>query len=496
MRKTLIGAVIVAATALTPAAHAAAPSPTAVRAAAPLPTAAYTAASSPPAEPSPAAIDDYLRQVVADTGLPGLSVVVTRGDRVVHAAGYGEDSEGAPVTADTPMRIASVSKSFTAMAVMTLVEDGRIALDRPVADQLPGFALADPRFADVTVRHLLNQTSGFSDTTVDVTALESATSLADYADGLRPAALAADPGARYEYCNVNYDLAARLVEVASGRSFGDYLRAEVFGPLGMGRSAVSAAEVRPADGYNSVFGAWLSRPELPGFLDSSGGGGVITTAADMGRWLISQNGNGVQLVSPEGLRTMHTPSAVDDYAMGWVPEDGGALVHPGNLFTYSAVQAVVPETGYGFAVLTNSAALHDDTYDVLLGLIALSEGRQPDAAGGSRQVFELVLGLILVAAAGLAVLGVRRSARWARRRADAPAWRVGPRFLPLLAPVAVLAAFPDLLSILTNGRTITWEQLTYFAAPLTITVVVVALAGAATAVARLLGLLRLRSSVH
>ncbi|MFE9747396.1 serine hydrolase domain-containing protein [Saccharothrix saharensis] len=468
MKATLIGITALAATLLSPAAHAA-----------------------------PTSIDDFMATVMHDTGMPGVSVVVTQGDRLVHAAGYGEDSEGSPVTADTPMRIASVSKSFTAMAVMTLVEDGRIALDEPVAGQLPGFTMADPRFTDVTVRHLLNQTSGFSDTTIDVTALETSTSLADYTTRLAADSLAADPGTRYEYCNVNYDLAARLVEVASGRTFGDYLEEHVFGPLGMSRSAVSADEVRPADGYNSVFGAWLSRAELPGFLDSSGGGGVITTAADMGRWLISQTGHGPQLVSPDGLRTMHTKSTVDDYAMGWIPHvgpDGVAqLVHPGNLFTYSAVQAVVPSTGQGFAVLANSASLQDDTYDILNGLIALSRGRDPGPVGGGRQLFELVLGLIAVAAAGSGVLGVTRSATWARRRAGTRGWRVALRFVPLLLPAALLAAYPDLVSFLTNGRTVTWAQLTYFAVPLTITLVVTALAGVATMTARLL---RLRATVH
>ena len=460
---------------------------------------AAAALLTPTAHAAPTSIEDYLAEVMRETGVPGLSVVVTQGDRLVHAAGYGEDSEGAPVTADTPMRIASVSKSFTAMAVMTLVEDGRIALDEPVAGQLPGFTMADPRFADVTPRHLLNQTSGFSDTTIDVTALETSTSLADHTAKLASASLAADPGTRYEYCNVNYDLAARVVEVASGRTFDDYLKEHVFGPLGMSRSTVGS-DVPPADGYNSVFGAWVSRPELPGFLASSGSGGVVTTAADMGKWLISQTGNGTRLVSPDSLRTMHTSSTVDDYAMGWIPDRGPdgleRLVHPGNLFTYSAVQAVVPATGHGFAVLANSASLHDETYDVLNGLIALSQGRDPEPAGGGRQSFELVLGLIALAATGLGVLGVRRSARWARRRTGTPAWRVAPRFVPLLVPVALLAAYPDLTSILMNGRTVTWAQLTYFPLPLTITVVAAALAGLATATARLLRLLRLRATVH
>jgi hypothetical protein len=139
--------------------------------------------------------------------------------------------------------------------------------------------------------------------------------------------------------------------------------------------------------------------------------------------------------------------------------------------------------------------LQDDTYDILNGLVALSQGREPGPVGGGRQRFELVLGLIAVAAAGLGVLGVRRSARWARRRAGSPPWRVALRFVPLVVPVALLAAYPDLVSVLTNGRTVTWSQLTYFALPLTITLVVTALAAAATAITRLIRL-RATTTVH
>ncbi|MFT7838723.1 serine hydrolase domain-containing protein [Saccharothrix sp. BKS2] len=429
--------------------------------------------------------DAYLAEALRDTGLPGLSAVVTRGDRVVHAAGYGHDSEGNPVTADTPMRVASLSKSFTALAVMTLVEDGRIALDEPVAEQLPGFTMADPRYGRVTVRHLLNQTSGFSDTTVDVDALAGSSSLAAYVTGLAGQSLAADPGTRYRYCNANYEVAARLVEVASGRGFAEYLRSEVFGPLGMDRSGVSSAEVRPVDGHLSLFGVWLPRAELPGFHASGGGGGVVTTASDLGRWLASQTGHGVPLVSADGLRALHTPSSVAGYAMGWGPdEELGVLAHSGNLFTYTAAQAIDPDTGYGFAVLTNSAALYDDTYAVVEGLVAISRGREPGGVGGERQVIELVLGLIALAAIALGVLGVRRAGAWARCRAGAPTWRAALRCLPALLPALVLAAFPDLLSALMGGRAVTWAQLTYFPLPLTVTAAVAAVAGALVVVVR------------
>ncbi|RKT83736.1 CubicO group peptidase, beta-lactamase class C family [Saccharopolyspora antimicrobica] len=456
--------------------------------------AAIGLAATPSAQADPA-IDDYLTSALETTGLPGFSVVVTKGDQVVHAAGYGHDSEGRPMTADTPMRVASVSKSFTAMAVMTLVDSGRIALDRPVAEQLPGFSMADPRAAQVTVRQLLNQTSGFSDTTIDINALEEAGSLADYTARLSTGSLAADPGTHWEYCNVNYDLAGRLVEVVSGQPFGDYLREHVFGPLGMRTSASRVDEVRPADGYVSLFGAWIPRAEMPGFHDDSGGGGVITTAADMGKWLISQNGAGQQLVTPDSLRLMHSPSAVNDYGMGWGVEhpEGGPemLMHAGNLFTYNAMQAIVPETGYGFAVMTNGASLHESSYDILMGLVALSEGKTPPELSNGRQQNELVLGAISLVAVGLGVLGAVRSRRWAAKRAGRSGWLIGLRVVPLLIPLAIFVAYPDLVSFISNGRTVTWSQMTYFPLPLTVTLLIAALAGVSTVAFRLV---RLRSA--
>ncbi|MEV4171894.1 serine hydrolase domain-containing protein [Nonomuraea sp. NPDC049709] len=460
----------------------------------PLLAAALTFTATPATaapELTPAAVDAYLRQAMESTGVPGVSVVVTRGGEVVHAAGYGHDSAGRPVTADTPMRVASVSKSFTAMAVMTLVERGRIELDRPVAAQLPGFTMADPRAARITVRQLLNQTSGLSDRTVDIGATERATSLADYTARLAGSRLAADPGTRWEYCNVNYDLAARLVEVASGRRFGDYLRDRVFGPLGMTSSAFSDKVVPVADGYNSLFGAWLPRPELAGFHDDSGAGGAITTAADMGKWLIAQAGDGRPLVGRQSLETMHRPTKLRPYGMGWGIEDNGQLVHSGNLFTYNAVEAVSPRTGYGFAVMTNNATLYDPTYDIMLGLTALSEGRSPRGPGNDRQLFEAVLAAIALVAAGLGVLGAVRVRRWAAKRAGRPWWRVGVRLLPALIPVAVLAAYPDLVTVLVNGRTVTWAQLTYFPAPMSIALLVAALAGSGVTIARICVLCKL-----
>ncbi|MFG1609171.1 serine hydrolase domain-containing protein [Actinoplanes sp. NPDC049265] len=403
---------------------------------------------------------------------PGTAYVVTRGDAVVRVEGVGRDGNGALVTPDTPMRVASISKSFTAAAVLTLVDEGRVALDQPVAGYLPEFRMADARAGAITVRQLLNQTSGLADSTVDIPATQRAGDLRGYVAALRRGRLAADPGTRWAYCNVNYDLAARLVEVVDGRPFAEAMRERVFRPLGMSDSSVGGAT---ADGYNSIFGVWVARAELPGFR--GGAGGVVTTAADMGRWLISQTGHGPQIVSAGSLRVMHTPgAAAGDYGMGWGVEHAkgrALLVHSGNLFTYTAVEAIDPATGEGWAVMTNSAALNDPTYDQLLALV---DGGAYQPLDRRRQVIEGVLGAVALIAIGLGLLGVRRARRWRGRL-----WRL----LPALIPVAVFAAYPQWVSVLTNHRTVTWPQLVYFAAPLTITLGVAALAGLATVVARL-----------
>ena len=451
--------------------------------------AAPGASAAAETEVTPEAIDAYMTDLYETSGVPGISVAVTRGDQVIHAAGFGHDSNGDKVTEDTPMRVASVSKSFTAMAVMILAEEGRIALDEPVVDQLPGFDMADERAREITVRQLVNQTSGFSDTTIDVVELEDATSLEDYVARMADDSLAADPGTDWEYCNPNFNVAARLVEVAAGQPFEQFMEERVFAPLGMERSATRDEIVQPGLGYNSLFGLWIPREEEDGMLDNAGSGGIITSAADMGRWLISQNGQGTQLVSPEGLEAMHTPSDVHDYGMGWGVEPDGTLVHSGNLMTYNAVEWIDPESGYGIAVLTNGAGMTDATWSAFEGLAAMAKGEDPGEPSGD-QLIQFALAALSVAAIALGVTGVVRSRRWAAERAGRPAWRIGLRLIPVLIPAVLFASYPALVSLISNGRTVTWPSVWYFALPLTLMLALAALAGLATTTARLL---RLRS---
>jgi len=123
------------------------------------------ASAAAPEPTDRAAIDRFLAAGLVATGVPGMAVAITHGADVVHVAGYGTDGRGRSVTPRTPFRIGSLTKSFTAAAVLQLVESGRVDLDAPVQTYLPGFTTADADVSRrITVRHLLNQTSGIADT--------------------------------------------------------------------------------------------------------------------------------------------------------------------------------------------------------------------------------------------------------------------------------------------------------------------------------------------
>src|SRR5512138_1914844 len=110
------------------------------------------------------AIDAFLQAQVKANRLPGLAVAIVQGDKIIFAKGYGEAARDKPVTPQTQFYIGSVTKGFTALAIMQLVEQGKLELDVPVQKYLPWFRVADPEASSkITVRHLLNHTSGLGE---------------------------------------------------------------------------------------------------------------------------------------------------------------------------------------------------------------------------------------------------------------------------------------------------------------------------------------------
>ena len=210
-----------------------------------LPAAAAGGASSEPAAaPDFAAIDAYVQSRQQATRLPGLALGIVQGDQIVHLAGFGSaDSAGRPVTPQTPFTIGSTSKSFTALAIMQLVEAGQVELDAPARQYLPWFQVADVGAAErITVRHLLNQTSGFP-TLERAGELRrsdsSAGALEAYVRALAGVHLAAPPGEGFHYSNTNFNVLGLIVQTVSGQPYEQYLAARIFAPLEMRNSFTS-----------------------------------------------------------------------------------------------------------------------------------------------------------------------------------------------------------------------------------------------------------------
>jgi len=419
-----------------------------------------------------AAINAVVRAYLDVSRIPGVAVAVVRGSDVVHTAGYGHTADGEAVTDRTVLPIASLSKSMTALAVMQLVETGQVRLDAPVRDHLPEFTMADDRAAAITVRQLLDQTSGMSDATYRSFSGPALHTLREAVASMRGARLATDPGSRFEYHNANYQVAARLVEVVSGQSFDEYLRRRIFTPLDMtGSRTISTADELPSGsrGHRMIAGVAFSVPEPPAF--GNGSGGVLSTAQDMAAWLTTQinqgrGPDGTPIVSPAAITAMHHPPAHSSYGLGWnigTTGSGAPLIdHTGGLITITAYQALLPAQGYGIAVMANAGSQYGAAPALGARLIDLIEDRPASAPTGPAPLiwFDVALLLLALGVLALSLRGVRQARRWARHHRLGHASTVA-RLLPYLLPPMLLLTLHHVVSTLYRGRDISWTQAAY-----------------------------------
>jgi CubicO group peptidase (beta-lactamase class C family) len=448
-----------------------------------------------------AAVDRFLSEQVAAASIPGAAVAVTHGDRIVHLAGFGHDSTGALVTGDTLFRVASLSKSFTALAVMQLVDRHRLSLDDRVVDHLPEFRLADSRAADITVRQLLEQTSGLADSQVHELSREQPDSLADAVAALRTVRLAAGPGTQWNYTNPNYEIAARLVEVVAGEPFDAYLRDHVLRRAGMTSARTVDYDDQDVPGLgDGHVGAYGHAFAVDGpHIFEAGAGGVVASAADMAGWLIVQtnhgrSADGTSVLSDHSLAVQHAPGAgTHGYALGW-DSDGPAdaptrLEHTGSLLSWSSYMEIVPDSGYGVVVLLNSGSgLMLDQTGIFYGVRDIVEGTNLTPPGPAGTQFDAttldgVLGVLTLTVLLLGARGVLRARRWARRR-RLQSWIVAAaRTVPHLAVLAAASAYPQLASRLI-GREVTWEATAYGWPALAVLIWTVLFASCATLMSR------------
>src|SRR6266540_1003070 len=265
------------------------------------------------------AVDTYVSRKMKELGIPGAALVIVQGDQIVHLKAFGvADAEGRLVTPQTPFFTGSTGKSFTALAIMQLVEAGKIKLDAPVQTYLPWFRVADVHASKtITVRQLLNMASGIprsigQEQIANVDLSDSA--IENNVRALAKIDLIAPPGERYEYSNANYVTLGMLIQAVSGQSYETYITEHIFKPLDMQNSFTSKTEAQQdglAIGYQKWFGIPVALPNLPFARGSLPAGSLNMSIEDFGHYLIAQLNNGtyqgVSVLSPAGIATLHHP---------------------------------------------------------------------------------------------------------------------------------------------------------------------------------------------
>ncbi|MEX2122980.1 MAG: serine hydrolase domain-containing protein [Woeseia sp.] len=301
---------------------------------------------------------------------PGVAVMVIHDGAIVHAAGYGyaDLDNRIPIDPDSAFRLASVSKQFTAMAIMVLAESGALAYDDPVSRYLPQLS----PYEGVTIRHLMTHTGGLPEY---YEVIDTASGMPTNADALallgEMAASDFGPGERYEYSNPGYDMLAPLVEAASGTDFASFMRERVFLPAGMQHSLIydhtRPVVPRRAFGYEPNGDGYSLFDDDP-LNHIVGSGGVYSTLKDFFRW--DQALYTEILVSRAALDEAFKPALLNngeatDYGFGWRLDeyDGRRRVrHGGSWIGFRTHYARYPEDRLSIVILSNRADFRPDEY--------------------------------------------------------------------------------------------------------------------------------------
>jgi len=230
---------------------------------------------------------DAAREAVAkelSTGIPSSATVAIMVDgKIVYAEGFGlrDRAKNLRVETDTQFNIGSVSKIFTAASVLILEQEGKLSLDKPVTDYIPNFTMNDTRYKDITIRMLLNHTSGFPGTNVKdgFTAVKNRNYVEETLERLKISNLVNDPGKISIYCNDGFTIAEAVIEHVSGMSFPDFLEKSVFNKMGLDNTSAYYK-----DGNQNIARVYEKDSIAPlpvEYVNILGSGGISSTAIDL-----------------------------------------------------------------------------------------------------------------------------------------------------------------------------------------------------------------------
>jgi CubicO group peptidase (beta-lactamase class C family) len=351
-----------------------------------------------------AKIDAASQAVLAQTGVPSASIAIVHNGAIVYTQAYGKAKIDPPVDATPDMRysIGSISKQFTAAAILLLQQDGKLSIDDPVSKYIPDLTEADK----VTIRMLLSHTSGYQDYWPEdylMPPMQKTTTAQYILDTWGKKPLDFDPGTKWQYSNTNYVIAGRIVEQISGMPLMEFLQQNIFKPLDMRAVWNSDAQKlgdTDAEGYiRHALGPLRPAPkEGRGWMFAAGE--LAMPAYDLAQWDISIMNR--SLLSPKSYDEMFAPVMLKDgenshYALGlFVRDMDGKLDydHSGEVSGFVSENVVFPEEKSAIAVLTNQdASPAAREIAVALAPLVLELNATPFSAAAEKQAREIFAGL-------------------------------------------------------------------------------------------------------
>ena len=376
-----------------------------------------------------AAIQSFLDEACRKSGTPGISVsILYEGETFFFSSGYANHEEKLSANENTLYELASVSKAFTGVGILLLEEQGLLSMTDPIDKYLPWLSFRykgkSVDMSKVTLNDFLHHTSGLTNQKHFniIPAGNTPDMLKKTVEVLIDTELAFSPGERYEYGTVNFDVLALVIEYVSGQSFEDYMREQVFEPLGLHNTYLyidqAKATGKMAQGYRTSF--FITTPyDAPEYGGNKAAGYIITSAYDMARWM----GIHLGIIDdiPEIFRSVITKSHEGNksniaenelfYAAGWlVNNDLTFISHAGGNPTFKTNVFLYPEEKVGICLLSNGSNMNSGAIGSIKDILDgnLSQSYQI----GGLQPIDIILSCVTIVAGLLAVmflfLGIRR----------------------------------------------------------------------------------------
>lgn len=406
-------------------------------------------------------IETFMQEALKEYHIPGASLAVVHDGQTIFQDSWGTMSDGSAVTEDSTFLIGSVSKPLTSLVIMMLAQDGQIKLDEPIDTYIPWFTYQTVGTESITVRHLLEQTSGISAydgmKVTDQQGRDKEKGITQAVTELSGVQLRRIPGEAYEYNSANYLLLGAIIEGVSNQSFSAFMDTHIFSPLGMNNTTADY-ESAVDRGFVPGFHSWFGKPvKGDGLYDQSGApyGYMSSTASDLTKFIKFML-NGGELLKEQSLKQLQSPPENGNrYGLGWhFPRSGNKYpYHTGATTEYRSEIFFIPEQDLGAVLLMNKYhELEAVSYlSIMEGIRSIMNGENPNLAQLNVSMQWVTLGVVLL----LAILSII-SLILLRRRTE-----INKKLWGSMGILSVIVAV-GLIPLFTYSMDISWRTVGLF----------------------------------